>query len=673
MKTKHVTSENKVSFLRHPTFESLRILAAETCGVLPKKALALALLLSISAASLPAQESPASVPSGARISYATPKYDPASAETMKWWEDAKFGLFVHWGTYSPAGGMWSKDNTFKTWAENAPGDRVPVKGYAEQIMRSAQIPISEYEQLPSAFDWSKFNVQEFINLCFASGQHYIVITSKHHDGFAMWRSKVSKWNIGDATPYGRQSGRDPLKELADACHATKTNGSPWEIKMCFYHSHCLDWYEKDGVSEGYKPHQDPTPEEFQNYLDRKVKPQVTELLTEYGDIGLLWFDVPRVLTADQVQQLKDLVHKLSPHTIIDGRIGRDMGNYSNTGDNGTVGVPVATPWETGSSVNESYGYKINASEYKTPDDIILKLIQVVAHGGNYLLNIGPKGDGTIPDKDQQILAEVGKWSRVNGEAIYGTRMTPFTGDYAFMPDWGEFTQKGGNLYLLVTHWPKDGKVSVPLVQNKIKKVYFVADADKKSLPYTRTKDANGNDTIVINVPNAPPQKVATAIAVVCEGDKLVLAPFKHRYDAAKKQIYLDAANFQAYASNVKALSLYYDGEQKAIVNWRHGKGGGGPTVAWTYEVPEAGEYNLEIDYALNKRFAGLPVDVLIDHQKQLTFATADTGGDSVCKKISVGTVRLEKGKQDIALDAGKSDATKLFVMQQLKGVYLTKK
>jgi alpha-L-fucosidase len=334
-------------------------------------------------------------------------------------------------------------------------------------------------------------------------------------------------------------------------------------------------------------------------------------------------------------------------------------------------VPLAAPWETGSSVNESYGYKINATEYKTPEEVILKLIQVVAHGGNYLLNIGPKGDGTIPEKDKQILAEVGKWTKANGDAIFGTRMTPFTGDRAFMPDWGEFTQKGGNLYLLVTHWPKDGKLSVPLVQNKIKKVYSVADAEKKPLAYTRSKDANGNDTIVITVPSAPPQKVATAIAVECEGDKLELTAFKHTYDSAKKQIHLAAANFQAYASSVKALSLYYDGEQQSIVNWRCGKGSS--TVAWTFDAPTAGEYDVEIDYAANKRSAGLSVAVLIDHQQQLTFTTQITGADNVCKKILVGTVRLKQGKQDLALNFEKSDGNKLFVMQQLKGIYLTKK
>ena len=607
------------------------------------------------------------------VPYETIRYDPASPETMQWWEDAKFGLFVHWGVYAVAGGLWSKDHTFKTWLEGNPANLYSPHNYAEQIIKWGEMTFPEYEGFLPYFDWSKFNAQDFINLCFASGQHYIVITSKHCDGFAMWRSKASEWNIGDATPYGRQSGRDPLKELADACHATKTNGSPWEIKLCLYHSHTVDWHEEAAAQLDYLHRIDPTPEVFQHYLDRKVKPQLTELLTQYGEIGMIWFDVPRVLSVAQAQQVKDLVHKLSPNTIIDGRLGHDMGNYSNTGDNGTVGVPVAAPWETGSSINESYGYKSNAQHYKTPEEIIAKLIEVVAHGGNYLLNVGPKGDGTIPEKDKEILGEVGKWTKVNGEAVFGTRMTPFIGDHAFQPAWGECTQKGGNLYLLVTRWPKDGRVAVPLLQNQIKRISLLGDPGRKPLPHQRTKDANGNDLVVITVPADAPRAIASAIAVECEGDVLQLAAFKHAYDPAKKQIYLDSANFQAYASNVKALNLYYDGAQQAIVNWRQDKGGSSPTVAWTFAAREGGEYEVEIDCAVNQRSAGLPVAVLIDHQKQLSFTTPATGGDNVCKKVLVGTVRLEQGKRDLALELEKSDGNRPAVMQRLRGVYLTKK
>jgi pullulanase/glycogen debranching enzyme len=228
------------------------------------------------------------------------------------------------------------------------------------------------------------------------------------------------------------------------------------------------------------------------------------------------------------------------------------------------------------------------------------------------------------------------------------------------------------LYLFVTHWPKDGKVAVPLVQNKVERISFLADAGRKALPYARSKDENGNDLVVIRVPDAPPQSVATVIAVECEGESLRLAPFKHAYDAAKKQIRLAAANFQAHAQSVKSMSLYYDREQKAIANWRYDKGRGA-TVAWTFEAPEAGEYIVEIDYALHKRHAGMPVDILIDHKKQLSFTTQQTGGDSVYKRIPVGTVRLEKGRQDLALDPARSNASKLFVMQLLRGVYLTRK
>ncbi len=607
------------------------------------------------------------------VPYETISYDPASPETMQWWEDGKFGLFIHWGLYSVPGGLWSKDKTFESWREGKPENLYCPAHYAEQILKDSQMPISEYKKLLPLFDWSKFNAQALVNLCFASGQRYIVFTSKHCDGFANWNTKVNDWNICQ-TPYGRQSGRDPLKELADACHATKTNGSPWEVKLCLYYTHCINWNEPDAFPYDYTLVKQPTAEGFKNYLNRIVKPHLTELLTQYGSIGMIWFDAPRMITAQEAQELKDLVNKLSPETIIDGRLGHELGNYSNTGDNGTVGVPLTAPWETGSSLNESYGYMINAKDYKTSEEVILKLIQVVSHGGNYLLNIGPKGDGTIADKDKQILTEVGKWTKANGDAIFGTRRSPFTGDHAFLPDWGEFTQKGGNLYLLVTHWPKDGKLSVPLVQNEIKKIYFVADAEKKPLPYTRSKDANGNDTIVINVPAASPQKVATAIAVECEGGQLELAAFKHAYDPAKQQIYLAAANFQAYAPNLKALSLYYDGAKQAVVNWKQDKGGGGgPTIAWTFDAPEAGTYEVEINYAANKRSAGLSVAVSIDHQQQLTFTTQITGADNVCKKILVGAVRLAKGKQDIALALDKSDGNKLFVMQQLKGIYLTKK
>ena len=202
-------------------------------------------------------------------------------------------------------------------------------------MYNGRIPAAEYREFAKRFNPVKYDADAWVRMAKDAGMKYIVITSKHHDGFAIWRSEASKWNIGDATPYGRQSGRDPLKELADACHATKTNGSPWEIKLCFYHSHCADWAEEDASQIGYLDRKEPTPEVFQHYLDRKVKPQLTELLTHYGEVGMIWFDVPRVITVEQVQQLKDLVHKLSPS----GTAGIVLANgsmNSNTSGEGEI-------------------------------------------------------------------------------------------------------------------------------------------------------------------------------------------------------------------------------------------------------------------------------------------------------------------------------------------------
>jgi alpha-L-fucosidase len=602
--------------------------------------------------------------------YETVNYLEASPEKMKWWRDAKFGLFIHWGLYSVPGGLWSKDKTFETWREGKPENLYSPANYAEQILKDAQMPISEYKKLLPLFDWSKFNAQDFVNLCFASGQRYIVFTAKHCDGFANWNTKVSDWNICQ-TPYGEQAGRDPLKELADACHATKTNGSPWEVKLCIYYTQCINWNEPDAFPYDYTLVKQPTAEGFKNYLNRIVKPQLSELLTRYGSIGMIWFDAPRMITPQETQELKDLVNKLSPETIINGRLGHDIGNYVNTGDNGSVGTPVDFPWETGSSLTESYGYHMAAKEYKTSTDIILKLIEVTAHGGNYLLNIGPKGDGTIPDKDRQILTEVGKWTKPNGEAIFGTRHSPFVGDDAYQSEWGDFTQKGPNLYYLVTHWPKDGKIAVPLLQNKVKRISILTDPTRKPLAYEKSKDANGNDMILIRLPEAPPDPVATVIAIECEGDSIQLKPFKNAYDSVKKQIYLAPENFQSHAGTVKDFNPFYDPVSKAIVNWRDNKGYGA-TIAWTLEVPEAGEYDVTLDYSLLKIHAGIPLSLLVNGKKKMEIKTEETGGYDHYKHASIGTIRLEKGRQDFALKPGEGGARQLFLMQ-LKGVYLTKK
>lgn len=603
--------------------------------------------------------------------YDTVPYVPASAEKMQWFRDAKFGMFIHWGVYAVPAGYWSEDNTFESRFDGDDSDLYSPANYSERLLHKTQMKRSEYVKIADLFDWSDFNARDYIDLCFASGQRYIVITTKHHDGFAIWRSKVNDWNIGDATPYGRESGRDPLKELADACQATKTDGSPWEIKMCFYHSHCVDWFEEGAAALDYAYMEDPTVEEFQGYLDRKVKPQLRELLTEYGDIGMIWFDVPRIITKEQAIELRELVNELSPNTIVNGRLGQDQGNYAQAGDNGSVGVAVDFPWETGSSINESFGYHAGDHEHKRPEWIINKLINVSAHGGNYLLNIGPKSDGSISDEDRQTLSNVGAWTSVNGEAIFGTSPTPYMGDKVVQHDWGNCTQRNNKLYLLVTNWPEDNVIDIPLLQNKVKKIYALVDEDRIPLPYSRETDGNGNDVINLTVKEDQKQFAATVFVVECKGEKIELAPFKHGFDASKQQIVLSVANAHLHAANVKDYKLFYDRDERAYTEWRYSKGRA-PTIAWTYEVPSAGEYKVEVEYGAIPLNDGVPLDVLVDGEQKLSFRVESAGGLNSYKIREVGTVVLEEGRQDIALDVVKSNDVNSRLVMQPRGVCLTK-
>ena len=599
--------------------------------------------------------------------YDSPKHTEASPEKMQWFNDAKFGLFIHWGVYAVTAGYWSKDNTFESW--QAGKDLYSPHDYGERLLHATDMPLREYRKIADLFDWSNFDAQEIIDLCHASGQRYIVITSKHHDGFAIWPSEASDWNIRDATPYGKKSGRDPLKELADACARTKTEG-PFEVKLCFYYSHCADWWEKDAASFGYEPHPDPKADVFQNYLDRKVKPQLTELLTNYGEIGMIWFDVPRIITPTQAQELYDLVNELSPNTIVNGRLGRSIGNYHNCGDNGDVGVPVDFPWETGSSINHSFGYHSGDHEHKEPAWIINKLIETAAHGGNYLLNIGPKSDGSVAKEDFVALTEVGQWTKANGEAIFGTRRTPYIGESSVIHPWGTCTQNGGNLYLIVTHWPEDGEIVLPLLENKVEAVTLFDGDQRKKLSSKHGKDANGNKTLVIDASKVTPHEIATVIKIETADSSIQLAPFKHAYDADAQTISLEAANFQAFATTVKSLNLIYDREQKTVSNWRYNKGNGA-TVAWTFDVPESGEYAVELDYGSIRRATGIPVKVLVNGEEAFEYSIANNKGWDTYEAVKVGTVNLTKGTQDLALDLRRSQISSIYTMQ-LRNVTLTK-
>jgi len=413
-----------------------------------------------------------------------------SAEELKekrleWFRDARFGMMIHWGLYSVPAGEWKGK---------------PIAGLGEWIMNRAKIPVKEYEQLAPQFDPEKFNAEEIVRVAKNAGMKYIVITSKHHDGFAMYHSTVSKYNIYDATPFKR----DPMKELADA--ANKAG-----IKLCFYYSQTQDWHEPDAVGNDWDFSAD-SKRDFQKYLDEKVKPQVTELLTNYGPIGLIWFDTPRNITKEQSQELVDLVHRIQPNTLVSGRIGHGLGDYDSAGDNQISMSGAKRIWETPVTMNDTWGFKKDDMNWKPVSVLVRQLVQVISQGGNYLLNVGPTSEGLIPQPSVERLAQVGEWLKKNNESVYGAGPSPFP----YELPWGIITTKPGKMYLHVFYWPQK-QLTLYGLKNKVRSATLLADGDK--LKFSQKQDASlDHSELTVQLPTAAPDKNDSVIALDLDGD-----------------------------------------------------------------------------------------------------------------------------------------------------------
>ena len=345
---------------------------------------------------------------------------------MKWWRDAKFGMFIHWGLYAVPAGEWK-------------GKKIP--GIGEWIMHRAKIPAKEYEQLAKQFNPVKFDADAWAQLAQDAGQKYMVITSKHHDGFAMYHSKASKYNIVDATPFDR----DPLKELAAAC---RKRG----IKFGFYYSQAQDWHHPGGAGNFWDKSLKRVP--MEQYLKTKALPQVRELLTHYGKIDIFWWDTPKNMTRKRAEMLRPPL-RLQPHIIRNNRLGGGFAGDFGTPEQHIPGKRPAGDWETCMTMNGTWGYKHYDNKWKSTKDLVRKLIDITSKGGNFLLNVGPKADGTIPEPSIERLREMGKWLKVNGQAVYGTTASPWG-----QPAWGRYTAKGKKLYAHIFDWPKDGILRV---------------------------------------------------------------------------------------------------------------------------------------------------------------------------------------------------------------------
>lgn len=424
----------------------------------------------------------------ARAPLATP---PLVVETpqqreqrLKWWREAKFGMFIHWGVYAvPAGTYQGR----------------PVAGIGEWIMNRGKIPVAAYRQFAPQFNPVKYDPDQWVRLAKAAGMKYLVITSKHHDGFALFDSRVTKWDVVDATPYGK----DLLKPLAAAC---RKHG----IKLGFYYSQAQDWNHPGGAAAG--GHWDPAQDgDMDAYLRDIAVPQVREILTHYGPIAILWFDTPTNMTPERAALFQPLL-KLQPGLIVNNRLGGGFRGDTETPEQfiPPTGFP-GRDWETCMTMNGTWGYKSDDHNWKSPETLIRNLVDIASKGGNYLLNVGPTAEGLIPAPSVERLREVGRWMKLNGEAIYGTSAGPFRR----LP-WGRCTQKrsgnGTTLYLHVFSWPADRRLSVPGLRNRVERAYLMADPRRKALP--ATTDDGG---VTIALPETAPDAVSTTLVLRIAG------------------------------------------------------------------------------------------------------------------------------------------------------------
>jgi alpha-L-fucosidase len=549
-------------------------------------------------------------------------YRPAT--DISWFEDARFGMFVQWGISSDAAGIWQGKNYY---------------GITEWLWRRSQASAAEYKALADTFNPTEFDAEEWVGLATDAGARYMVVAAKHHDGFALFDSDVSEFDIIDATPFAR----DPLAELAAEAKAQ-------DMKLGFYYSQYQDWEHPDGGGNAWE--YDPATQNFDRYQTEKAIPQLKELLSNYGDVALMWFDTPGKATKDEAKAFVDLVRDYQADTLISSRIGHGLGDYQNYRDSE---IPVRhlspKPWEAIFPHNESWAYSALDTDFKSTTELLHMLAHTASKGGNLLLNIGPDGKGNIPEGSVKRLRAVGEWLGENGESIYGTRAAPLG-----QLSWGVATLGENRLYLHVLHAPGNGKIFVPGIADATHDVRLLVA--NENLEWCKV-----NGGIEIQLPDLLPDSRNTVLTVSTD-------PLSDRHFESATMYFVDRQS-DATKLSPELAELGGAVTRENLRYWLYfGQWKYFPTVGglkseddflrWNLNIIEPGEYKVSLLYSADATETGQEGQIVVDAGKSdpqfLPFRVLETGEMSVARPVptvkhDIGIVEFAEGSATLSIAA----------------------